>query len=218
VRVTPTKVVRYLTGRLGFVRVRRVQAVRARAQPVPEGPALFCFGASYMSGIEDGAQIWPEIVAEALGMPLVNRAVGGDTTKDTLRRARLVNGRPDARDLVLVECGMNDAMRWGRTGEGGLAGYQQRLLEIVRRLGARGATVRVLADAPLPDWKSMPRRHDQCSDEIYEDARKILLAIPDNIDIAPVWDPATMVLPDMVHPNQKGVEAIAGAVLAALKE
>jgi lysophospholipase L1-like esterase len=214
-RITPAKVVRVLRQQREYAREKRVHVARARAQVLPDGPGLFTFGHSYMAGFDE-SEVWPRLVAERLGLPLVNRAVGGDSSKDTLTRAHLVDGRPDSRDIVLVEVGLNDVIRWGRE-PGFLDGYRERLTSIVRTLSSEGATVRVLSDVPLADWASLPRGHDQGSDEISAACREVALSFTGAIDLWPVWDAHRMLVPDGVHPNRAGVEAIAAAVTAELR-
>jgi lysophospholipase L1-like esterase len=214
-RITPAKVVRVLRQQREYARDKRVHVERAAHQVVPDGPGLFTFGHSYMAGF-DASEVWPRLVAERIGLPLVNRAVGGDSSKDTLQRACLVDGRPDGRDTVLLEVGLNDVIRWGRE-PGFVEAYRSRVAEIVRVLSGAGATVRVLSDVPLADWASLPRGHDQGSDEISAACRDVALSFPGAIDLWPAWDAPTMLVPDGVHPNRAGVEAIAAAVTAALR-
>jgi lysophospholipase L1-like esterase len=212
---TPAKVLDVVRQQRAYAKDKREQAARARRQPVPDGPALFVYGHSYMAGF-DGSEVWPQLVADALGRTLVNRAVGGDSSKDTLARAQLVDGRPDGRDLVLVEVGLNDVIRWGR--DPGLAdGFRTRLTAIVTALGAARATVRVLADVPLADWASLPRGHDQGSDAASAALREVALSFPAAIDLWSGWEARSMLVADGVHPNRAGVEAIAATVLGALR-
>ncbi len=214
-RITPAKVRDVLRQQRAYAQDKRDHLARARAQVVPDGPGLFVYGHSYMAGFDD-SEVWPQLVADGLGIPLVNRAIGGDSTKDTQGHAHLVDGRPDARDVVLVQVGLNDAIRRGDDAKA-VRDYLARLTAIVRALSGAGATVRVLTDVPLADWAALPRGHQHGSDAAAAAFRAVALSFPGAIDLWSAWDPSTMLVPDGVHPNRAGVEAIAATVLAALR-
>jgi lysophospholipase L1-like esterase len=194
--------------------VRDAQAVRVRRGPVPPGPALFVYGHSMAADTADPAP-WSHFVAAELGLPLVNRAMGGDIVRQTALRAGVGRGRPGAGDLVLVHTGLNDVMRYGASPDMP-ARYGAALRKIVRRLGRAGATVHVLADVTLPRWDHHPPM-DNGSAEANAAVRAEALAIPGAIDLARDWDPTTMVLPDGIHPNELGQAALTRVILDALR-
>jgi lysophospholipase L1-like esterase len=212
---SPAKVVRVVRQRWEYAGERRVHARRADGQAIPQGPGLFVYGHSYMAGFDE-SEVWPALVAAGLGRPLVNRAVGGDSAADTERRARLVDGRPATGDLVLVQVGLNDVIRTARK-RGALDAFRRRLTSIVGVLGGAGATVRVLGDVDLATWDHLPRGHDHGSDEASAAFRAVALSFPGSIDLSTTWDPATMLVPDGVHPNRLGVTTIAETVLDTLR-
>ena len=214
-RITLVKVRDVLRQQRAYAQDKREHVARARAQVIPDGPGLFVYGHSYMAGFDD-SEVWPQLVADGLGLPLVNRAVGGDSTKATQGHAHLVDGRPDGRDVVLVQVGLNDVIRRGDA-PAALEDFRRRLTAIVAALSTAGATVRVLTDVPLADWRSLPRGHQHGSDAAAAAYRDVSLSFPGAIDLWSGWDATTMLVPDGVHPNRAGVEAIAATVLAALR-
>jgi lysophospholipase L1-like esterase len=215
---SPQKVLRFAMGQLAILQERHVHIRRAKDQVVPAGPGLFTFGHSYMAGFagDEGADMWPVLVARELGLPLVNRAVGGDSSSNTKARAKLVNGRPGNGDLVLVESGLRDMCHYGYRPTI-IQDFRANLQAIVAQLSAGGATVRVVSDPFLVEWDALPRTHTHGSDVLAAAFRDVALAHPGGIDTWPGWDPTTMLAPDRVHPNRSGVEHLAAAVLAALK-
>jgi lysophospholipase L1-like esterase len=186
---------------------------RRRAQP-PDGPALYVYGHSFAAG--HGIEPWPEVVARALGLPLVNLGKAGDLLHQTVRLAKPHASRPNNDDVVLVEAGLNDVRchgadpRWR-------AACERRVDRIRTRLAAYGATVHVLADPPLLDWTSPGTGAGRGSDEAWAEYHAALMARPGTIDLTPGWDRRTMISPDRVHPNEAGVAALAAAVLAGLR-
>jgi len=216
---SPQKVLLFAKGQLAIWQERRAHIQRAKARAIPGGPGLFTFGHSYMAGFtgDEGADMWPVLVAEELGRPLVNRAVGGDSSANTKARAKLVQGRPGNGDLVLVESGLRDLCHYGYRPTV-IQDYRANLQAIVAQLSAGGATVRVVCDPFLTDWDTFPRTHTHGSDVLAAAFRDVALAHPGAIDTWPGWDPATMLAPDRIHPNRAGVEHLAAAVLKALRD
>ena len=155
-------------------------------------------------------------VAEGLGLPLVNRAVGGDVIRDAVRRAKVRRGRPDGRDVVLVHIGGNDVMRRGRDPQLGEV-VRAALTRIVDQLGRAGATVHVLAEVPLHTWGNLYRGFDRGSDEASAAVHAAGMSFPGSIDLRPGWDPATMLLDDGIHPNELGVAMLTRTILDALR-
>jgi lysophospholipase L1-like esterase len=194
--------------------LRDVQGFRSRRLPVPPGPALFVYGHSMAADTAVPAP-WPHFVAPQLGLPLVNRATGGDIARQTALRAGVHRGRPGEGDLVLVHTGLNDVMRYGH--DPALpARLGATLRRIAERLGSAGATVHVLAEVTLPRWDHHPPM-DNGSAEANAAIRAEALAVPGAIDLAPGWDPATMVLPDGIHPNELGQAHLTRVILGALR-
>ena len=211
----PIAVVLYAARRSRYRLFRLVVGTRARRRPVPDGAALFVYGHSYPA--LEGAALtpWPVFVAAGLGLPLVDRAVGGDLVRDTVRRAKVRRGRPDQGDVVLVHIGGNDVMRGGRNPK--LAeGIRAGLARIVDQLGRAGATVHILGEVPLRDWANLPQGFERGSDEASAAVNAAGMSFPGSIDLRPGWDPATMLLDDGIHPNQLGVATLTRTILDAL--
>jgi lysophospholipase L1-like esterase len=193
--------------------VRWWRAERRRRAPAPRGNALYVYGHSFVAG--HGIEPWPSAVAEELGLPLVNLGRSGDLVHQTLRLARPHGGRPHAGDIVLVEVGINDVRRHGDD-RAWLARFERTLDQIAARLSAHGAAVRLLADPPLLDWTSAASDAGRGSDEGWAEYHAAVMSRPGAIDLAAGWDRHTMICPDLVHPNEAGVAALAAAVLAGL--
>ena len=209
-------VVGYLVRRGVYRLARIVSASKARRRPVPDGPALFVYGHSYAA--LEGATLtpWPVFVADGLGLPLVDRAVGGDVIRETCRRAKVRQGRPGPSDIVLVHIGGNDVLRRGNDPR--LAGeVRDGLRRIVGQLGRAGATVRILGEVPLRDWTAFPRRFDRGSDETSAAVHAAGMSFPGAIDLRVGWDPETMLLADGIHPNELGVATLTRTILEALR-
>jgi lysophospholipase L1-like esterase len=194
--------------------LRDLEGLRSRRLPVPAGPALFVYGHSMAADTAVPAP-WSHFVAAELGLPLVNRAMGGDIARQTALRAGVHRGRPGTGDLVLVHTGLNDVMRYGN--DPALpARYGATLRTIADRLGSAGATVHVLADVVQLRWDHHPPM-DNGSAEANAAIRAEALALPGAIDLLPGWDPATMVLPDGIHPNEAGQAQLTRVILDALR-
>ena len=212
----PTAVVGYLLRRAGYQAFRLVAATKARRRAVPAGPALFVYGHSYAA--LEGAKLtpWPVPVAEGLGLPLVDRAVGGDVVADTVRRAVVRRGRPGPDDVVLVHIGGNDVLRRGD--DPGLGeDVRTGLAKIVAQLQRSGATVRVLGEVPLHGWTAFPRGFDRGTDAASTAVHAAGMSFPGAIDLRIGWDPATMLLDDGIHPNELGVATLTRTILDAVQ-
>jgi lysophospholipase L1-like esterase len=194
-----------------------------RIKPLPRGRALWVFGHSYAAGNNDGVEPWPMRLAPMLGLPLRNLAVPGDRVAATEQLAKIDRQRPDRRDIVLVEVGVNDTLYFG-TDAAAHAAFRRDLAAVVTRLSAHGAPVVVVVDGPLQDWEiesPYDRGSDAAAAAYADDARSVGVPVID-IGAAPaadgtVWDRAAMLLPDKVHPNDTGAAHIAAAVAEGLR-
>ena len=204
-------------GAPGSSAFRLAAGAKARWRHVPDGPALFVYGHSYAA--LEGATLtpWPVFVAEGLGLPLVNRAVGGDVVRDTLRRAKVRRGRPDGGDVVLVHIGGNDVMRRGR---------DPQLGEVVPRRARAGSWTSWAGPGrrctSSPRSRSTPGRTSRGGSTGARTRRAPpstprRCPSPGPIDLRPGWDPATMLLDDGIHPNELGVAALTRTILDALR-
>lgn len=115
-----------------------------RAGALPVGPTVVFLGDSITSGHRLSADVaFPHRLSQALGIPVVNAGISGDTTEGGLSRLErdVLAHRPR---LVVVELGVNDVFgRWPR--ERTVANLQT----ITQRIRAQGADV-ILVHITLP--------------------------------------------------------------------
>lgn len=125
----------------------------------PRGTTIVAFGDSltYGSGAEDG-QPFPQILAERLGVPIENRGVPGDTTREGLARLERDVLAADPK-IVLLCLGGNDLLQ-RIPQEETFANLEQ----MIRRIQKRGALVIVLGLGGMlmpgygADFRALARR------------------------------------------------------------
>jgi acyl-CoA thioesterase I len=183
-----------------------VAAIAAPACATP--PHVLVFGDSLTSGFGlPPGDAFPDrlqsrLAADGVDAKVVNGGVSGDTTADGL--ARLDWMMADHPDAVLVELGANDALR----------GIDPKLTyanldRILARLTAAHAKVMLLGMLAPPNWG---RDYQREFDAIYG-----RLAAKYRVSLYPFFlegvamDPA-LNQADGLHPNEKGVDIIAGKV------
>ncbi len=208
--------------RRGVAKLRRevtgaVTTAYRRWRPFHRGRTLFVYGHSYAALNAFGVESWSRRVAEALDLPMRNYAVPGQRVEGTEPLARVARGRPDERDLVLVEAGLNDTIFHGSDPEAHAA-FRDTLGSIVQRLQAKGADVVVVADAPLASW-GLPAPTDKGSDEASatyrDDCRSVGCPVIDLSEGG--WDGAAMLGGDGAHPNERGAEHLANRIVEELR-
>lgn len=103
--------------------------------------------------------VWPEKVAAATGIRIINTAVGGATTEDAVHHLhdRVLAHEPD---LVLIMFGINDQriLDGGRS-NGYLvppARFRKNLLHIVTKIQETGAEVALMTNRPLVEGPGAP--------------------------------------------------------------
>lgn len=169
--------------------------------------AIVCLGDSLTAGVGAGpGEDFPALLARALGRPVVNAGVRGDTTAGARRRfaADVLTHRPG---IVVVCLGANDFMR-GATA----ADAEANLAAIARTAQAAGAMV-VLGGFTFPslaeDWGAMYERVARAEGCLL--VPRLLAGI--------LSDPALK--SDEVHPNAKGyailAERLAGPIAALVR-
>jgi lysophospholipase L1-like esterase len=157
--------------------------------------AIVSLGDSLTAGVgaAPGADL-ATLLARAIGRPVHNAGVSGDTTEAARRRigTDVLPARPG---IVLVCLGGNDFLR--RTG---VDRAEENLTAVVREIQGAGAMV-VLCGFEFPslseDWGGMYARVA---------AREQCLAIPDLLD-GIEGNPALKA--DAIHPNEKGYALMA---------
>lgn len=137
---------------------------------------------------------------EQLGAPatVVNAGVSGDTTADGLRR--MDHHLAGDVDLCIVALGANDMMQ-----RVAVDAVTRNLDAILDRLAARGVPA-LLCGMRAPPWFGL---YALAFDRVFgEIARRRDLPFDPFLLEGVALNPA-FVLPDRIHPNAKGVEAIA---------
>lgn len=167
------------------------------------GTAIICFGDSLTAGAgASQGHDYPRLLAEALGMPVINAGVGGETTRDALRRLETDVLAKDPR-LVIVEFGANDFLQqlpWEET----FANLEM----IVRRIQERGAMVVLVGVQP-------GLLGDAARSEYRKVARARRAGFVPNILEGILTNPTLK--SDQLHPNDAGYEKIAQRILKVVK-
>jgi acyl-CoA thioesterase I len=180
----------------------------ARATPSADRKLVVAFGDSLYAGynLDQGQGLAPvlerALADRGLKAQVVNAGVSGDTT--TAGRARLaftLDGLPRTPDLMLVGLGGNDMLR-------GLSPQETRdnLDAILREAKARGIPVMLTGMLASPN---MGADYAAAFNPIFPDlAHKYDAALyPFMLD--GVLGDRTLLLPDGIHPNARGVTVIA---------
>ncbi len=153
--------------------------------------------------------------AEESGLVLVNRAVGGSSAAAAARS--MAAARPATwRDAVVIHTGMNDIFRHG-------AGAVRHGRESIRQLleGTSEARRRtVVLECQPASWRITPPAHNlQAAYEAWNRMlRQEASRWPDVgvLDTCESWDPTQFLDRREYHPNDRGHELIADALVGAL--
>jgi acyl-CoA thioesterase I len=166
------------------------------------GEQIIAFGDSITAGagVETEAA-YPNVLSKSLGLPVVNKGRGGDTTATALNRLQqdVIQADPW---LVIVGLGGNDYL-----GQVPLAQTQQNLRQIVTRLQEKGAIVVVLG----MNVKPFNGNYKQLYQRVANDTQAYL--IPGVLE--GLNDPRYLY--DEIHPNQAGHQILANRVAQGLK-
>ena len=164
-----------------------------------QGDAIICFGDSLTAGSgASSGHDYPALLAKALGRPVINAGVPGNTTRDALQRldADVLSRQPR---LVIVEFGGNDFLQQFPATE-----TFANLDQIVQAIQARGAMV-VLVGVQAGLWG------DALRGEFHKIARARRAAFVPNILDGILTSPTLR--SDYLHPNDAGYERIAARLL-----
>lgn len=190
-------------------------ASQATAQTAADRPVkIVALGDSLTAGYGLGqsssfpSKLSAVLKAKGVAAQIQNAGVSGDTSTGGL--ARLDWSVPEGTEAVILELGVNDALR------GVNPSVTQRALEtIVQKLRARGIEI-LLCGMAAP--RNMGLEYNRGFDAIYPDlARKYdLLIYPFFLD--GVVGNATLNLQDGIHPNARGVDIIVGGITPKVEE
>lgn len=167
------------------------------------GTAVVCFGNSLTFG--EGASPghdYPSLLSNALGRPVVNAGVSGNTTTDALRRLQtdVLSTHPR---LVIVELGGNDFLQQRPWQE-----VFANLDAIVRRIQEGGAMVVLLGVQP-------GLLGDAARAQFRKIARARRAVFVPNILQGIMTEPSLK--SDTLHPNDRGYERIAQRIAQAVQ-
>lgn len=179
----------------GFARVANLDS---------RGSAIVAFGDSLTAGVGAAAgEDYPSKLQGALGAPVLNAGVSGDTSAAALAR---LDADVLARDprIVIVGLGGNDFLQ-----SVPLASTEESLRAIVRRIHGAGAMV-VLLGFRFPSLRSS---YEEMYERIAE--KEGCLLVRDVFD-GILSDPSLR--SDQIHPNARGYAILAGRVADPLRE
>lgn len=186
-------------------------AVAANASAVEESALVVAFGDSLFAGygLDQGQGFVPELeralTARGLKARVVSAAVSGDTSAGGLQRLDFaLDGMPRKPDLVIVGLGGNDMLR-GLDPQATRANMEA----ILEKLKARGIRAMLTGMLASPN---MGADYAAAFDPIYPElARKFGVPLyPFTLD--GVIGRKELLLPDGIHPNEKGVERIVSGI------
>jgi len=181
----------------------------AGAGPTTATPlSIVALGDSLTSGHGIGrSQAYPALLERTLrdaGLPfrVVNHGVSGDTTSGGVRRlGAALDERPQ---ILIVALGANDGLRGVAVGD-----VRRNLEQIIEGAQARGVSVLLcgMEAFPIYGWQYTLDFH-----RLYPE-----LAAKYGVPLVPfllngVVGNQTMLLPDLVHPNAAGAQAIAANI------
>lgn len=170
--------------------------------PPPAGPIL-AFGDSLTVGVGAAqGQSYPDLLAERIGRPVLNRGVPGDTIADAAARLDrdVLTEKPG---IVLILLGGNDLLR-----QMDLDASFFELERIVRRIQDNGALVVLVglkALAPVGGMGGRYKKLARRTDAVY---------VPDILD--GIFGRQSM-MSDQIHPNAQGYARMADRLADALK-
>jgi acyl-CoA thioesterase I len=192
---------------LSFVAVGALGVLGALGAPAgapPRVPGLLVFGDSLSAGLglpvgeSFPVRLQARLVADGIGVRVINAGVSGDTTTDGLARLDWVLA--DKPDFVILELGANDALR-------GIdpAIVRSNLDAMIGKIEAGGAKVLLAGMRAPPNWG---QGYQQEFDRLYPE-----LARARGLTLYPFFLEGVAMDPklnqaDGLHPNERGVAAL----------
>ncbi len=165
------------------------------------GTTIVCLGDSITSGVgADPGRAYPDVLADRLGVDVVNAGVPGDTAADGLERLDEVLDEDPW--LVIVELGGNDLLRQVPP-----ARTEAALREIVQRL-LDARVVPLVVEMHVP----FGRRYSEIFDRLEEEYK-----IPVVEDVLGDILIDSTLKADPIHPNTRGHQVLAEAVAEAVE-
>ncbi len=188
-----------------------VQANASNSAEVADGRLVVAFGDSLYAGYgvlpqeSFPARLQKALAARGIAATVRNAGVSGDTSSAGLRRlAFTLDGLDRKPDLVMVNLGGNDMLR-------GIDPMETRanLTAICQELKRRGVPILLTGMVAAPN---MGRDYADRFNVIYPDLAKRYGATLYPFFLDGVVTDRALMLPDSIHPNPKGIDAIVGKV------
>jgi len=188
-----------------------IQANTGSAAEVADARLVVAFGDSLYAGYgvlpqeSFPARLQKALVARGVPATVRNAGVSGDTSSAGLRRlAFTLDGLERKPDLVMVNLGGNDMLR-------GIDPKETRanLTAICEELKRRGIPILLTGMIAAPN---MGRDYADRFNSIYPDLAKRYDATLYPFFLDGVVTERALMLPDSIHPNPKGIDAIVGRV------
>lgn len=178
----------------------------------PAAGLLVAFGDSYTEGYgATRAEAYPALLEKALGRPVLNKGVTGETAGEALRRLDrdVIRSTPD---LVIVEFGVNEAFR-GEPVARSLADLETIVSRVRNETNASVVLVGVHFQHFGADFDAglheIARRHDAA---VVTDALDGIVSSRRDVDDG---DPTLRT--DQYHPNARGYAIVAERILPAVQ-
>lgn len=159
------------------------------------GSAVIAFGDSLTAGYGAGeTEAFPAVLAQRIGVDVINAGVSGDTTESALARldADVLEANPR---IVIVGLGGNDYLR-----RMPISTTERNLREIVRRIQGAGAMVVLLGF----EFPTLGPRYDAMYEKVADEEGCLL--IPDLLDGILT---NSKLKSDEIHPNAAGYALMA---------
>lgn len=187
------------------------QGNAAASAEVADARLVVAFGDSLYAGYgvlpqeSFPARLEKALAARGVAATVRNAGVSGDTSSAGLRRlAFTLDGLKRKPDLVMVNLGGNDMLRGIDPGE-----TRANLTAICEELKRRGIPIMLTGMIAAPN---MGRDYADRFNAIYPDLAKRYDATLYPFFLDGVVTDRTLMLPDSIHPNPKGIDAIVAKV------
>jgi acyl-CoA thioesterase-1 len=167
-----------------------------------QGKNIICFGDSITFGYGvDPGQAYPAILGKLLNLPVLNKGVDGDTTRDGLKRLQsdVLELQPR---LVLIEFGGNDFLK--KIPREVTLNNLSQMVEQAQAKGAMVAIVDISAGMIMREYQPVFRRLAQAKGALF---------IP-NVFAGIITNPSLK--SDFLHPNAEGYKIIAQRIQRAI--
>jgi acyl-CoA thioesterase-1 len=186
-------------------------ASAAATTPAADSKLVLAFGDSLYAGYgvksdeSFPAKLEKALVAQGIATKVVNAGVSGNTTAAALSRlAFTLEGLERKPDLAMISLGGNDMLRGIDPAE-----TRANLTKICEELKRRGIPILLTGMIAAPN---MGRDYVDRFNAIYVDLAKTYGATLYPFFLDGVIMDRTLMLPDHVHPNPKGIDVIVGKV------